>query len=115
MKVNAKVNIGRVEIGGVIVLEDAEVEGDFEYTPGDPGVRTFSNGDPGYPPTHAEAKWMGKIDNLDELMAEAEYGGYEKLIGRDELAAAIGKAMESEKVYESMVTAVEAEAESECP
>jgi hypothetical protein len=27
------------------------LEVDYTYDPGDPGVHTFSNGDPGYPPT----------------------------------------------------------------
>ena len=31
--------------------KEIDVDVDFDYEPGDPGVHTYSNGDPGYPPT----------------------------------------------------------------
>ena len=37
-----------------ITYKDAELEVTFYYTPGDPGVYTYSNGDPGYPPSPPE-------------------------------------------------------------
>ena len=36
--------------------EEIEVVVEANYIPGDPGVRTFRNGDPGYPPTEAEVE-----------------------------------------------------------
>ncbi|MFA5420155.1 MAG: hypothetical protein WC341_17010 [Bacteroidales bacterium] len=38
------------ENGELIVMGQVE----YSIIPGDPGVRTFRNGDPGYPPTPAE-------------------------------------------------------------
>lgn len=46
---------------------DAEIE---DY---DPGVRTFSNGDPGYPPSGGccyDFDW--EVDDIDELLCELE-------------------------------------------
>lgn len=37
-----------------IIWNNAELEVRFDFTPGDPGVHTYSNGDPGYPPSPEE-------------------------------------------------------------
>jgi hypothetical protein len=45
---------------------EIEIEVEGSYTPGDPGVYTYSNGDPGYPPTPPEF-YITKViwDNMD--------------------------------------------------
>ena len=65
-----------------------DVDVDFDYQPGDPGVHTYSNGDPGYPPigevfeiTSVKHNGVEIIDYLsDQILEEIE----EKL--RDEKA-----------------------------
>jgi hypothetical protein len=37
-----------------IKWNSAEIEVNFDFEAGDPGVWTYSNGDPGYPPTDDE-------------------------------------------------------------
>ena len=36
------------------ISKDLDLEVEFDYTPADPGVHTYPNGDPGYPPTSEE-------------------------------------------------------------
>jgi acetoin utilization deacetylase AcuC-like enzyme len=42
--------------------EPVNVTIDFNYIPGDPGVHTYSNGDPGYPPTSDEIEVLSMND-----------------------------------------------------
>ena len=37
-----------------ITWNNAEIDVSFDYEEGDPGVHTYSNGDPGYPPSPPE-------------------------------------------------------------
>ena len=41
-------------VNGGQQYDDCLIE--YVFNPGDPGVRTFRNGDPGYPPTPGEAE-----------------------------------------------------------
>lgn len=36
----------------------------YNYYPGDPGVHSYSNGDPGYPPTGPEVEITSIVDHL---------------------------------------------------
>jgi len=53
---------------------EIEVEVEGKYIPGDPGVWTYSNGDPGYPETPAEFEihkvMWGKTDITDLLSSD---------------------------------------------
>ena len=52
-----------------ITFDWLEVTFEFNYEPGDPGVHTFSNGDPGYPPSGPEIEiikaWIQDEDGND--------------------------------------------------
>jgi len=54
MKINHEFE---VLVNGRYCLAEGSIDCDVD--PGDPGVRTFSNGDPGYPPTAASAEATG--------------------------------------------------------
>ncbi len=65
---------------------------EFDYTPGDPGVHTYPDGDPGYPPTSPEFNiihvwWDTEDVNEDEvtidiapLMEEEDFMNIENAI-----------------------------------
>lgn len=48
--------------------ETIEVEVYYNYYPGDPGLWSYSNGDPGYPPTGAEVEIMSISDGKKEYV-----------------------------------------------
>lgn len=71
------------EHGWVVEVEGEDhtltIEGtvDYDVTPGDPGVRTFRNGDPGYPPTPPEVEFYNEA--IDKVTISL--GGNNVLLG----------------------------------
>ena len=75
-----------------VEYKGAELEVMFYYTPGDPGVYTYSNGDPGYPPSPPELEIykieftgkdsIGKHHTIDvtELYDDTDFEKIEELI-----------------------------------
>ena len=75
-----------------ITYKGAELEVEFYCTPGDPGVYTYSNGDPGYPPTPPEFEihkieftgkdHTGKYHTIDvtEMYDDTDFEQIEELI-----------------------------------
>ena len=75
--------------------EPAELDGTLQvnFIPGDPGVRTFSNGDPGYPPTPPEIEvhgckltvsWDSGVEGKPNVVALPDnVDMLEKLLGDD--------------------------------
>ena len=55
-----------------ISIDWMEVDFEFNYEPGDPGVHTFSNGDPGYPPSGPEIEII-KAWYQDEKKNDKEF------------------------------------------
>jgi hypothetical protein len=52
-----------------ITFKGVDMDVNFNFHPGDPGVHTYSNGDPGYPPTDPEIEinsvFLGPYDITD--------------------------------------------------
>lgn len=48
--------------------ETIDVEVEFNYYPGDPGLYSYSNGDPGYPPTGPEVEIISISDGTAEYI-----------------------------------------------
>jgi hypothetical protein len=54
---------------------ELQIEGtaDYTVTPGDPGVRTFRNGDPGYPPSPPEVEFFNEAIDKVTISIEVEH------------------------------------------
>jgi hypothetical protein len=69
----------------IISFKKALLEVEYYYQPGDPGVHTYANGDPGHPPTPPEVditsvQWIKEIEgkkreyvNIDDLLDERDW------------------------------------------
>jgi len=66
-----------------ITWNNADIDVSFNYYPGDPGVRTYSNGDPGYPPSPPEFEIISvdfKGTNVTDLFDDDDFVRMEELI-----------------------------------
>lgn len=69
---------------GTETVDDLVVSVGFTYDPGDPGVHTYPNGDPGYPGTPSEVSieeiWIGEHDLFAVLSEDVIDKMEEKLL-----------------------------------
>jgi hypothetical protein len=69
-----------------IQWNNAEIDVSFDYEEGDPGVHTYPNGDPGYPPSPEElivssVRYKGK--DITDLFDEDDITRMEEILIKD--------------------------------
>lgn len=67
--------------------EFEELTVEYNYHPGDPGIHTYRNGDPGYPPTPEEYEIYAICnksgEDVTELLSDADLADIEKEVMKD--------------------------------
>lgn len=79
-----------------IVEDDVILEVSGTYSPGDPGVHTFPNGDPGYPPTGPEV-------DIEKIMWKDDNGNDANLL------PLVGTFIDEDSFYEKVEEAIESD------